>query len=285
MIPKKIGTKTISVVTGKSLLNGWFERPSNEVPAPALESALNISKARVYMEKLARGAIGALCAACNDIQNVAQKTVLVSSCYFNSGSFSIIPAIFEKAMVVFSVRRLILPTWINNRDQFRQPSVELPENFITDCIVWSLFHGSNQTSSLKDVAYKGTTYQIRNQFFPYLLSELREWDTPHDLSGQIRTAQDTFVANWIKGRALSAEAQALLDAGRKVYQVFYKEWKNLNLRKFKIDYYDCGWYQIRNALLDAKVGLEELNAVKEAHTKLALKLRPKVYEYGFLDHQ
>jgi hypothetical protein len=31
MIPKKIGTKTISVVTGKSLLNGWFERPANEM--------------------------------------------------------------------------------------------------------------------------------------------------------------------------------------------------------------------------------------------------------------
>jgi hypothetical protein len=283
MIPKKIGTKTISVVTGKSLLNGWFERPANEVSAPALGSALNISKARVYMEKLARGAIGSLCAACNDVQHVAQRTVIASSCYFDAGSFSIIPTIFERAMVVFSVRKLILPIWINNRDQFRQPNRELPEDLISDCAVWNLFHGSNQTSSLKDVEYKGKTYQIRNQFFPYLLSELREWDTPHDLSGQIRTAQDTFVANWLKGRTLSVEAQALLDAGRKVYQVFYKEWKNLNLRKFKIDYWDVGWYQIRNAMLDAKIGLVELNALKEAHTKLALKLRPKVYEYGFLD--
>jgi hypothetical protein len=114
---------------------------------------------------------------------------------------------------------------------------------------------------------------------------LKEWDTPHDLSGQIRTAQDTFVANWLKGRAMSAEAQAVLDAGRKVYQVFYKEYKNLNLRKFKIDYWDVGFYQIRNALLEAKLGLVELNALKEAHTKLALKLRPKVYEYGFLDQE
>jgi hypothetical protein len=211
---------------------------------------------------------------------------MLSSCFGDGHGYSVIPKLLDKTFILWAVMKIVEHSWINDRDQFRQPTVELSEDFITNCAVWCLFHGgSNQTSSLKDVEYKGTTYQVRNQFFPYLLSELREWDTPHDLSGQIRTAQDTFVANWIKGRALSAEAQALLDAGRKVYQVFYKEWKNLNLRKFKIDYYDCGWYQIRNALLDAKVGLEELNAVKEAHTKLALKLRPKVYDYGFLDHQ
>ena len=105
------------------------------------------------------------------------------------------------------------------------------------------------------------------------------------MSGQFRTAKDTFVANWLKGKALSPETQALLDAGRKVYQVFYKEWNNLNLNKFKISYWDAGYYQIRNALLDAKLGLAELNTLKEKHNKLTTVLQPKVYEYGFLDQE
>jgi len=282
---KKIGTKKIVVVSETQGLNKWFERPGNDTPAVPLKGALSIATTNVSLTNLSSGALGYLGCFRNDVKQ-AQGLFMLSSCFGDGHGYSVIPKLLDKTFILWAVMKIVEHSWINDRDQFRQPTVELSEDFITNCAVWCLFHGgSNQTSSLKDVEYKGTTYQVRNQFFPYLLSELREWDTPHDLSGQLRTAQDTFVANWLKGRALSAEAQTLLDAGRKVYQVFYKEWKNLNLRKFKIDYYDCGWYQIRNALLDAKVGLEELNAVKEAHTKLALKLRPKVYDYGFLDHQ
>ena len=284
MIARKIGTKKISIFRESQALNKWFERPACTEPAYPMSGALTKYNGNPTLTKVATGSIGYLKCPGYDSQN-ARGSFFVSGCVGNGHGISITPDVLNKSLITFSVLQLLEHSWTNDRDQFRQPAIELPEDFITDCTVWDLFHGSNQTSSLKDVEYKGKTYQVRNQFFPYLLSELREWDTPHDLSGQLRTAQDTFVANWLKGRALSAEAQALLDAGRKVYQVFYKEWKNLNLRKFKIDYWDCGWYQIRNALLDAKVGLEELNAVKEAHTKLALKLRPKVYEYGFLDQE
>ena len=284
VVPRKIGTKTLHVFLEMFGLNKWVERPACTEDSYPLKGALSKSDGAIIVAKNAKEAIGFLGVNSNDVQH-SNTVFLLSSVYGRGYGLPVLAVNYVKCMLIWCVRKIVVSTWTNNRDQFKQPTAELPEDFITDCAVWDLFHSSNQTSSLKDVEYKGTTYQVRNQFFPYLLSELREWDTPHDLSGQLRTAQDTFVANWLKGRALSAEAQTLLDAGRKVYQVFYKEWKNLNLRKFKIDYYDCGWYQIRNALLDAKVGLEELNAVKEAHTKLALKLRPKVYDYGFLDHQ
>jgi len=285
MIPRKIGTKKIAVISSDRFLNNWFERPACTEIFPPFKSALNQYDGRIFRDKKPMDGFGDLMSATNDVMNVGQKTALFSSVSGATGIIAITPATFEKSMIMFWARRIVQHTWHNHNDQLLQPSVNLSDDFITDCVVYGLFEGKNQTASLKDVVYKGTTYQIRNQFFPYLLSELREWETPHDLSGQIRTAQETFVANWLKGRILSAEAQALLDAGRKVYQVFYKEWKNLNLRKFKIENYDCGWYQIRNALLDAKIGLEELNAVKMAHTKLAEKLRPKVYEYGFLDQE
>jgi hypothetical protein len=282
--PDKIGKKEITVIRKEQLLNAWVSGLTRETDVPPLKSALSLSTGRIFTDKLPKDGLGEVCSAGNDIMH--QKNVcILSSAYGSAGSFPIAPSNFDRVMVLSSVKLLVQASWLNDRDQFRQPTKELPEDLVADCAVWSLFHGSNCTSSLKDVEYKGKTYQVRNQFFPYLLSELREWDTPHDLSGQIRTAQDTFVANWLKGRAMSAEAQAVLDAGRKVYQVFYKEYKNLNLRKFKIDYWDVGFYQIRNALLEAKLGLVELNALKEAHTKLALKLRPKVYEYGFLDQE
>jgi len=277
--------KKIDSKNRRTFLSKWVNRPTTENIFPPFSSALTIKKEnKDIRDRIAKGFIASFMCNGNDVRNQNSTAFLSGPCA-SAGAFSVTSENFEKSVTTFSVRKVIPHTWINHQDQFCQSNSNFSDDFINDCAAWTLFDSKNQTASIKDVEYKGTTYQVRNQFFPYLLSELREWDTPHDLSGQLRTAQDTFVANWLKGRALSAEAQTLLDAGRKVYQVFYKEWKNLNLRKFKIDYYDCGWYQIRNALLDAKVGLEELNAVKEAHTKLALKLRPKVYDYGFLDHQ
>ena len=191
----------------------------------------------------AEDSLGYIKAPGNDVLNVS-GTFCVSGTNGNGHGYAVIPTNFIKALISWAVRLIVIPSWTNDRDQFSQPNQKLSEDFIADCAVWDLFHGSNQTSSLKDVEYKGTIYQVRNQFFPYSLEELGTWITPIDLSGQLQTAKDTFVACWLKNKILSPEAKSLFDAGRKVYQVFYKEWKNLNHGKFKIDYWDVGWYQI-----------------------------------------
>lgn len=285
IVPRKIGTKAIRVFPESQALNKWFERPACTEAAFPMSGAITPYNGNPTLTKLSRGSLGYLKCPGYDSQN-AHGSFTVSGCVGNGHGISVTPETFSKTIITWSMLQVTEHTWTNDRDQFKQPNIDpLPDDFITDCAVWCLFHASNQTSSLKDVEYKGTTYQVRNQFFPYLLADLKDWEIPLDLGGQLRGAKDTFVATWLKGRTLSPEAQALLDAGRKVYQVFYKEWPNLNLSKFKINYWDCGWYQIRNALLEAELGLTELNAVKEAHTKLGNKLRPKVYEYGFLSEE
>jgi predicted GNAT family acetyltransferase len=271
MIPRKIGQKVLRVFPESKALNKWFDRPACTESQLPMKGALSIYDGIDPLRQNAKGSIGYIKAPGNDVINIS-GTFCTSSVNGNGHGYSVIADNFNKALITWAVRQIIQPSWTNDRDQFAQPNIDpLPDEFISNCVVWCLFHGSNQTSSLKDVKYDGKTYQVRNEFFPYLLSEMSKWTTPMDLSGQFRTAKDTFVAGWLKGRGLSTEAQALLDAGRKVYQVFYKEWNNLNHRKFKIDNWDCG--------------LVELTALKDAHMKLTLKLRPKVYEYGFLDEE
>ena len=75
----------------------------------------------------------------------------------------------------------------------------------------------------------------------------------------------------------------MLDVGRRLYQTFYAEYVNLDARKWKLDYWDAGWYQVRNALQAEGLGLDLLDELKEAHKALAEKLRGQVYAYGFLD--
>jgi len=77
---------------------------------------------------------------------------------------------------------------------------------------------------------------------------------------------------------LSPKAMKVLEEGLKIYHSFYKQLANLDISKWKIDYIDAGWYQIRNALKD-KYNFAEF---KSAYNVLADKLRPQVYSLGFL---
>jgi hypothetical protein len=51
----------------------------------------------------------------------------------------------------------------------------------------------------------------------------------------------------------------------------------------KLNRLDAGWYQIRKALERyGDVELTDFHPFKAAYNALSEKLRPKVYEYGFL---
>jgi hypothetical protein len=154
-----------------------------------------------------------------------------------------------------------------------QPTKPLTPEFISDAVIWSLFAPSNQTVSLRNVEYEGALYRIKNNFFPFTLSELRDWKiSDADIRTQIFMAhEDRFAATWIKNNSLSAQAQAVLNAGRELYKKFYSELSTLDVRKWKIEDWDAGWYQIRMAL-GASLNLEALSD----------KLLPQIYELGFL---
>ena len=178
-------------------------------------------------------------------------------------------------MVVHMVRRLPKATWLNDRDQFMQPTKKLTPEFVSDAVVWSLFAPSNQTASLRNVEYEGEVYRIRNNFFPFTLAEVRTWRCPSfDMVLQIDSArEDRFAALWLKAHAdeLSAQARDVLSAGREVYKKFFAQISTLDLPRWKIETWDAGWYQIRMAL-GATVDLSALSA----------KLLPQIYEFGFL---
>ena len=87
---------------------------------------------------------------------------LLSAPNVSAGGFSVVPENFERAMVSHAVKKVIIPTWVNNGEQYYMPTKELPQDFVTDCVVWAAFADSNNAVALKDVEYKGTFYQIQN---------------------------------------------------------------------------------------------------------------------------
>lgn len=130
----------------RSPLAEWIVRPrSNREPALPLNNALSPTERTndVRGRYWADGAIGSMICKGNDFQNAGNATALLSSGYNSAGAFFVTDQNLWKAAIVFAVRRLIKPTWLNDRDQFLQPSQPLTEEFKSDCLVWMLFNGSN----------------------------------------------------------------------------------------------------------------------------------------------
>lgn len=283
---QKVGRKRLRSEHRNCFLSKWIDRPAGIATFPPFSSAITVKTAGPDIrDRISADFVGSLLCAGNDIQH-QNMTALYSGPYASAGGHSIVPDNFEQAMVVHSVRRLPKAQWHNDRDQFMQPSAPLPDGFVSDCVVWNLFHNSNHTVAMKDVGYEGSLYQVPNHFFPWLLAEVRDWEVgDSDIAVQLPTAQDRFVALWLAGRELSAEAQAVLEAGRMAWCCYFAQMGRLRTAKFKIETWDAGWWQVRSALKERGFATGELAALKVAHDRLRDKLRPQLPVLGFIDDE
>ncbi len=171
---KPIGSKLFYNLPNKSFLNVWINKSKmNENLALPLSNAVSVST-NPRLKKSSDGMVGYLYASNNDLQHASQETCITSSIYTggNGGGVYITPENLWQAAIVFSVRRLIKPTWINDRDQFLQPTLPLTQEFKTDCLMWMLFNGSNLTASANGLEWNGTTWSIVNHFIPFTETEV-----------------------------------------------------------------------------------------------------------------
>jgi hypothetical protein len=57
------------------------------------------------------------------------------------------------------------------------------------------------------------------------------------------------MVQYLADRKLSTQAEAVLNAGRELWQVYFSQTDVYNVRdELKLNRPDVGWYQIRNAL-------------------------------------
>lgn len=219
----------------------------------------------------------------NDIQN-QNFTALLSGPYVSAGALSITPDNFEHSMVVHAVRRVPKANWINDRDQFMQPNIELPKEFITDCVVWNLFSSSNQTVAMKDVQYNGKTFQVHNHFFPFLVSEIKNWKiSDSEIAITLTGNDERFVATWLQNQTeFSDKALPILAKAKEIYEYYFATLHQLRTAKYKIQTWDAGWWQIRNAIADENLADNMLADLKILHNNLKEKLVRQVYDFGFL---
>ncbi len=281
-----IGVKQLRLINKKDVLNYWFPRPKNSKNyiLPPLSNGITVKHKNIDKRHRARpDFLASICSNGNDFQH-AKYVVILSSPNASAGAFTVIKENFEKALTLHAVRKIPKPTWLNDRNQFLIPHTEPSQEFLNDCVVWSLFSNSNQTTALKNVKYLGRIYQIKNNFFPFLLEEIKEWEIKEpELKPQMESDQNRFVAEWLSKNELSDLAKQVIEKAKVVYQCFYANLHQMATYKWKIETWDAGWYQIRRCLTEHHIAAGELRELGKAHEQLANKIALQIEDFGFLD--
>jgi hypothetical protein len=271
-----VGEKSYAVRPATSMLNAWVPWPKADAQIILpLSNALTPSR-NPRQKRGCEGALGHLFASNNDLQNSGQGTLITSSIFTgrNGGGFFLLPENIEAAAVVFSMRLLARHTWLNHSDQFLRPSQPLTDEFKSDCLVWMLFAGKNLTAGANGLRWNDRDWSLVNHFIPFTESEV----------GAKGRFESDFMVRYMKGMAFSPEAKAVLDEGRKLWTRFHATQFPRKIRdEYKLGRADAGWYQIRRALeAYGDTELTDFAPFKKAYDALSAKLRPMVYELGFL---
>lgn len=280
---EKIGRKYLPAVPRAAMLNKWCPRPrwDGKSVMPTFISAMRLmTENKDKRNHVAPGFLFSMASLGDDLQH-QNNVFILSAPYANAGAFSVTPDNFERAMTLHAVKRIPQATWTNDCDTFYAPKEPLPEEFVSDCVVWSAFSASNNCVALRNVEYQGRVWQIPNNLYPFPLRVVRGWKCSHgDIAAQFASAnEDRFLAKWLAGADLSPAARAVLDAARSLYREFYANLTRTPWMDWRIETWDAGFYQVRNAMK----GAGELAALREAHDALKAKILPQVYALGFLN--
>jgi hypothetical protein len=287
----------ISSISRKSLYNldnlkpcsDWVrENLKNKVKKdfPYLSSSMKI-KQTGYGTSLDNN-MGYMLNTSNNAYENSCGVALFSSCSSKGNGFSIMNENFYKVTTLFTARKSIKGTWINDKDEYIAPNEDHPEwqQFVNDSIVYSLFNNSSQQSSLRQITYKDKLWDIKNEFFWLSTDQIMEAANNANYDSLYKDVknnkQERFVYNKLKDIELSQDAREVLDAATELLL------KSMAVRKlmsqshpdYHLDSWDSGYAQLK--LVWKKYYAEEFKAFRDQYKAFEQRMIPMVYELGFL---
>ena len=281
-----IGGKSFFNLSKSMHLNSWLDRLKTDTINIPLKNAIHPQMAKAKVTAWNSESIGYFLCNSNDLQHANTLTAIFSSTCSQGNGFYITPVNLWKITIVFTVRRVVKATWLNDRDQFLQPTGILTEEFKSDCLIWMLFNGSNLTASANDLEWNDKKWSIVNHFIPFTEEEV----------GSPERFESDFMVQYLASlrgtkqsqqQTASSLAVTVLEEGKKLWQAYFAHTDVRSVREeLKLNRSDVGWYQIRNALKKRNESGDfapvSFKPFEEAYKALTEKLQPMVYELGFL---
>ena len=291
------GVKNFYNLDNQVRLNDYVKKLSLKIKKktyPNLSSALVVSNAELGFSE---DFLGYMNVNGNTIQYNNQLVGLYSAPFAggsngvgHSPGFCLDKQNFSKSMMMFAARNTIKSDWLTEKDEYMVPNFEntIYEQFEKDSLIISLFNNSSQQSSLRQVIYKESTYDIKNEFFWMSKDEIMDIANQNDyteLYNDARTDSDRYVYNLLFGEQriydqLSDEAKDVLDSATNLVRLSFEMRKNFANETNHLNSWDAGYAQLK--LLWKEYYSEQFKEFRDKYKVLEDKMRPMVYELGFL---
>lgn len=236
--------------------------------------------------------IGFNYSAANDIQHNNYNRIETSKEILPSPRGSLVTShnLIESSIYV-SVRKVITPTWLNDRDQYLYPGDEWMQDtvFQNDCLAFTIFNNNIQSQLGINhwIPFTEAEVGARDRFKSHFMTDF--------ISGKNRPHKeaDLFSGNdcEIKPLDFSSEATAVFDAGRELWRYYHsRPDSDPDASLYDIKLYFQGTKTMKSGKVQMKSDSDDTTYMQLIHTlrdrlrTLAAKIEPKVYEYGFLKH-
>jgi len=190
-----------------------------------------------------------------------------------------------EASIYYSVRKGVRATWSNDRDQFLFPKDDWQTDyeFQNDCLAYTLFSNNIQSEFGTNhwIPFTEQEVNAQNRFESHFMTDF--------INGKIKIENESNLFSTSENQSLkrefSAEAKDVFDAGRELWKYFHSK-SNMNVNA---SYYDIReYFQGRNAKgrmnnrSEYEKYMELIGELRNKLNFLADKIKPKIYEYGFL---
>jgi hypothetical protein len=272
----------------------WVRSPIKGIKtfdAPQMKSALSINATgKGCRGNLIKDALGFFYNNSNNVDKNTNNVGLFSSCFSSGAGCSISSENFFRVTTLFSSRKIISKIWTNSKDEYLTPNQENIEfnKFEKDSIIYSLFNSASNQTSLHQITYKEKSWDIKNQFFWMSKEEIMNLANQNnytEMYNDARTDSDRYVHNLLFGEQriydqLSTESKDVLDSATELVRLSIGMRINFANDTNHLNSWDAGYAQFK--LLWKEYFPEQFKEFREKYKVLENKMRPMVYELGFL---
>lgn len=284
----KVNEKKFYNLKEKISLSDWIRSKKFKATIPSFATTNGVrltEKNKIY--KVPSHYLGYLHDHSNNVQNNTSGVGIYTTMFSDSHGTFFDEDNFMDVISAFASRVMVQSTWINEKDEYMKPNTQLGlyENFNIDSVIITLFSNASFQSSLRNVS---NVYNIKNEFFWMSKNQIKELSDQHgydNLHNDARTSSDRHVYKLLFGEEriydkLSPDAKLVLDKATELVE------KSMEIRQVMandenhLDSWDAGYAQLK--LIWKQYFQEDFKEFRQLYKNLEDRMRPLVYELGFL---
>ena len=286
----KIGEKILYNNDNLKFAPDFWKAPVKNIKRDKIIVALNGALSSVALEKICENCFGTIYSSGASIMKFQQQMWILSTASNHMGNaVCITPDNFYQSMMALAVAKTAEVNWLTDKDEMMYPNIDHPKfnDFKNDAVVFSLFESASQQSSLRDVEMEGKTWNVKNEFFFMGRDEMMDLADNYgfdELYNDAKSSDERYVYNVLQDLEISDEAKAVLEKARDIVRKTfpYRADVHNDHPEYHLNAWDAGWYQIKKLCAELPMFKEDMDEFKSLFKTLKEKMRPMVYELGFL---